>query len=249
VVLLLAIGLLAGSTASAQDAEPTYVILDCMKSTGSNYADVETEVWKPMHQELVNQGKKIQWALYWVLFGDRSVCDYYTVNVVTESQLNATGGFNEVFAAVHPDKDVNEVMSETAAARQMVWTELWQIHETVPSTDFAYVQINHFAASDAGEYVALEREYSKPVHEALVEDGVSAGWGLYSLSSPHGEQIPYTHGTADFMTTLTGFPFWQYLQKVHDGKDLDELANRFNDARDVVSSEIWTLIDRTAPAE
>ncbi|MDX1740552.1 MAG: hypothetical protein R3178_04625, partial [Rhodothermales bacterium] len=124
VAALCILSLLAGVQASAQDAEPTYVILDCMKSTSSEYADLETEVWKPMHQELVKQGKKLQWALYWVLFGDRSVCDYYTANVVTESQLDAWGGFEDVFAVVHPDKDMDKVMSETAAAREMVWTEL-----------------------------------------------------------------------------------------------------------------------------
>lgn len=236
-------------SASAQDSEPTYTILDCMKSSSPDYADIESQIWKPIHQEMVNQGKKLQWGLYWVLFGDRSECDYYTVNVVTQSQLDDSGNFAEAFEAVHPGKDADQLMAKTAASREMVWTELWLTHEFIAPENFAYAQINHFSVSNASDYLAIERDYAMPTHSAMVADGVSAGWGLYGLVSPSGEEVPYTHGTADFTTTLAGFPFWEYLEKVHEGKDLNELSDQLNAVRDVVSSETWMLVDRTMPAE
>ena len=57
------------------DQQALYVAVDCMKSTAADYTSVEMEIWQPMHQELVNQGKRNSWALYSVMYGDRSRCD------------------------------------------------------------------------------------------------------------------------------------------------------------------------------
>ncbi len=238
------------SPASAQDAEPTYLVIDCMKSTSSQYADIETDIWKPMHQEMVNQGKKVSWGFYWVLYGDRSACDYYTVNTVTASQLNSMDGtMRDVFEKVHPGKDFDKMMAETAAAREMGRTELWQMIDVIQPEDFTYVQVNQMSADDESAYVEMEREVYKPVHEAMVEDGTTAGWGLYRLVSPHGSAVGYNFGTADFLHTLGSVEWDSWLRKVHPDRDPDEIGAQLDDARDFLKGDVWLLMDRTAPAE
>ncbi len=242
------LGLLIVSPIQAQDAEPTFVTVDCMKSTSSDYVDLETEIYKPIHQAQVDAGRKQSWALYWVLFGDRSECDYYTVNVQTGSQMNAEGGgFAAFFEQVHPDLDMDEVSADTWASRDMVWTRQWRIVDMVPPTDFTYVQVNEMLADDGTEYIAMERETYKPVHEALVADGVTAGWGVYQLVSPHGSSMGFNYGTADFLNSLGGVDWNTYMAKAHPGKDVAALADAAEDTRELVSSETWLLLQRTDP--
>jgi hypothetical protein len=116
------------ATTFAQDSagSPLYMSVDCMKSTAADYSSIEIDMWQPMHQERVKQGKINSWALYWVMYGDRSKCDYYTVTTYLGSvQLNADPSIKTVFKAVHPESDFTEVMAGTQHARQHVATELW----------------------------------------------------------------------------------------------------------------------------
>ena len=155
----------------------------------------------------------------------------------------------KVFGEVHPDKDLDKVWAKTFAAREHVETRQWAIVDMVPPEDFKFVQVNQMMAKDGGTYVAMEREVYKPVHQALVEDGVTAGWGLYWLVSPHGTSQPYNYGTADFLHSLEGINWGEYVRKAHPDEDVDSLLAGQGDVRAMVNSEIWELVDRTTPAE
>ena len=53
--------LAAPNLAAAQADSMLYVQVDCMKSRTYDYPDVESNTWKPIHAELVNQGGKLSW--------------------------------------------------------------------------------------------------------------------------------------------------------------------------------------------
>ena len=89
---------------AAQEGEEStlYLAVECMQATGTDYLYVETNLWLPVHQALVDAGRRNSWALYEVAFGDRSVCDYYTVTTyLGEEQLNFEPRYDAVFAEVH----------------------------------------------------------------------------------------------------------------------------------------------------
>jgi len=66
--------------AFAEDEEPTlFLEAHCMKAKTADYIGIETDVWLPVHQQLVNDGRKNSWALYSVMYGDRPKCTHYTV--------------------------------------------------------------------------------------------------------------------------------------------------------------------------
>ena len=89
-----------------------------MPADHSEDVSVETDIWLPMHQELVSQGKINSWALYHVKYGDRSKCDYYTVTTyLGGEQLNSDPAFGEVFSKVHPGKDMTRAMVATLSSR------------------------------------------------------------------------------------------------------------------------------------
>ena len=149
IMLVIAIAMMCPCMAVAQgdSSTPIYVTVDCMKASGPGYVQLEQEVWKPVHQYLVNQGKRSSWALYEVVFGDRTRCDYFTVTTFRGvEQLNAFAGYEDAFSAVHPKKDIGDLMAATGAARTHVSTELWQQVDQTELKPHSFAVVNKMYA-------------------------------------------------------------------------------------------------------
>ncbi len=245
---LVAISILLLPVAIAADGHEQpimYVAVDCMKSTAPDYLSLETDLWQPMHQELVRQGKIAGWALYWVRFGDRSRCDYYTAtSYLGEDQLNAAPSFDAAFAAVHKGKNFEKSMASTWAARQHVASDLWVLVDSTAINEHRYAIVNKMYAEDPDAYESMERRVFKPGHEALVEGGHRAGWGLFEVVSPIGSAVPYNFGTVDFVNHLSPVPMAEAMLDAHPDRDLEAIHEMLQ-LRDHVSSETWLLIATT----
>ena len=236
---------LPDATFAAEDESPHYVAVDCMKSTSTDYVDIETELWLPMHQERVNQGKISGWALYWVQYGDRARCDFYTVTTfVGAEQLNANHDVEEVFTAVHPGRSLKQEMASTMNSRMQVATQLWLSVDRTAISKHRYAVVNMMSARDPDLYQRMETRIFKPGHQALVDSGYRAGWAMYELITPIGSSIPYNYGTVDFTNDLNPVPMAEALMSANPGQDLDALEDLLQ-LRDQVSSETWMLVAAT----
>jgi len=247
-VLLTTAGLLvlpALIAAQENEAQALYVAVDCMKSTAADYASVETEIWQPMHQELVNHGKRNSWSLYWVQYGDRSKCDYYTVTSYRgEAQLNADPAYAEVFETVHQNKNFAKAMTRTSASRQHVATELWLAIDSTEIKKHRYATVNMMHAEDPDTYETMESRTFKPGHQTLVDGGYRAGWSVYALITPIGTSIPYNYATVDFMNQLGPVPMAESMLSAHPDRDLEAMHEMLQ-LREGVSSETWALVATT----
>lgn len=246
-LILTVSSLLAAPPVRAQVDSTLYLAVGCLMSMSPDYVDVEQQLWKPMHQEMVNQGQKVFWALYWVQYGSREECDYYTVNayVGAEALEEAYADLPEVFAKVHPDKDFGEAMAKTYASRKFVRSQLWTQVAGIRPESFRYAYVNLMSAPDGGAYVDLETTVFQPVHEAFVDDGVTKGWYLYALAVPYGSTVAYNFATVDFVDNLGPIPWGDYMAKVHPDRTMDEIYDEMDEARDHLLGELWYLIDRT----
>lgn len=245
--LLLAATAVPSLGAAQEEAEETaYVQVECMKSTSPDYVAVETEVWQPIHQQAVKQGKLAGWAFYGVLHGDLSECDYYAVTTFRGlEQLNAARPFGDYFAIAHPGKSWEDAMKRTAASRAHVRTHLWILLEAVPPADHRFVSVNQMYAEDGADYLEYEREIWKPIHQAMVDDGHSAGWAIYGLDSPHGGSIPFNYVTIDFLKQLGPRPVAETLKSVHPEMEVAAVYQDSRDVRDHLLSETWVLLAST----
>ena len=242
--------LLPGTVLAQDEASPTlYVTVDCMKATAANYESIEADIWQPMHQHLVDTGKRSSWALYRVMYGDRSRCDYYTVTTfLGEEQLNAAIDYGEAFEAVHPGKNVDKALQQTWAAREQVATELWMLIDRTERQPHRYAIVNRMYAEDPVAYERMESQVFKAGHQALIDGGYRAGWAVYALMSPLGSSIPYNYGTVDFVDNLSPVPMAEAMLAANPDRDLDAM-NRLLELRDHVLSETWALVAGTgAPA-
>ena len=231
--------------AAAQDEQPLFVAVDCMKATTADYANVESDIWQPMHQHLVNEGKRNSWALYWVRYGNRSRCDYYTVTTYRgQEQLDADPDYGQLFAAVHPGKNVDRAMARTFGSRQHVSSELWLMVDSTVMKPHRYAIVNLMQAEDPDAYERMESMVFKAAHESLVDEGHRAGWAVYGLVSPTGSAVPYNYSTVDLVNNLAPAPMAEAMISANPGRDL-EAMHELLELREHVRSETWALVTST----
>ena len=263
-MLVLVFSILILSSALAQSDSPTlYVKVDYMKVAPGNeedYVNVERTTWKPIHEARMKAGIITNWSLYSVEYpyGTNADYTYATVNIYDDFSKMKDDYPESVMQTAHPDVNENqfgEMMAKTLASRDLVRSELWVMHDSVqPDQPAPYIHVNYMKvpSGQGQEYLKLEREIWKPVHQAAKDAGHRAGWAVYSLMYPGGTQRPYNYGTVDFFDEFSdlvvGIPE-EVFKKAHPSaseEGWDEIWQRTANARDLVRRELWALVDQVA---
>jgi hypothetical protein len=129
------LGTLVNTGFTQQAAPPPVVEVACMKvdpSKNADYLALEHDIWRPMHQERIRQGRLRSWTVYAVRYpvGTQRECDYRVVNTYN-SLADIDRPIAEIVAKVHPSTPFAELARRTYAARDLVKGELWyQIDQT-----------------------------------------------------------------------------------------------------------------------
>ena len=94
----------------------------------NEYLDVEDSIWKPVHQELVDNRAKAGWSLWSLVFPNGSGLPYQFLAVDDFTDFSQIGNVNysDVFSKVHKDKNLNELYDRTNNSRILVKSELWE---------------------------------------------------------------------------------------------------------------------------
>lgn len=233
-------------------AQVTY--MKVQQGQADEYVSVERELWKPIHEELANDGKILGWGLYAVRFPGGTGHDY---NYVTVTFYDSMADVEDLEYATyaeraHPDKDVNVVLERTFEARKAVRGELWTrldevTPEASPSEPPPFIRLDYMKVSPGGaeDYVNLEQNVWKPVHQARLDAGTIAGWELWQMILPGGTSQPHNYATVtgfQSMADMPGYPegVWD---EVHPDQSTDEILQQTLEARDLVQTELWELVD------
>ena len=120
----------------SQSETARYLRVGYMKVKPGNqqeYLRLEQDVWKPIHEHLVKNGKKKSWFLYGVRSpgGTNQEYNFVTLNVFDTWQDLETPGYPTAVREVHPDKKPEDIGDRTRAARDQVRTEIWALMERV----------------------------------------------------------------------------------------------------------------------
>ena len=110
-------------------ANPTVVEVGCMKVDplkNDDYLKLEHDIWKPMHQERIRQGRMRSWTLYEVRYpaGSQRECDYRTLNTYN-SLADTDRPIADIVAKVHPSMPMAELVRRTVSGRDFARGELW----------------------------------------------------------------------------------------------------------------------------
>lgn len=254
------------SPAFAQQAAPgqppaTYVVLHYMKvapGKAEEYLRLEQQVWKPVHQDRVKNKSMVSWRLYEVPYtaDPRREYDYVTANIYDNVAATEGNGVLEVFQRRYTAREATANLTRTSAARDVVRAEVWRlVDQTAPASpsDRAapapkYLMVDFMQSKPGGNYVALERDIWKPIHQERVASGLAGGWALYSLMLPGGTSYPYDHATVNVLNSLSSVNdalSVDFVRKVHPNIPLTEIGNRTTAGRDLTRRELWVLVDAT----
>lgn len=251
--------MLLSATAHAQ----LIAMVDYMKvpeGGDAEYLKVEQEIWKPMHQEWVNQGKMAGWYLWSIPYpgGTNAEYHYATVRIYTDlKQIEAPMTDMEgVFKKVHPGMDANKAFERTLASRDLVKTYAFSnwagFHDTTQTEDSKYITVVYFKIpmKNWEAYQEMERKYYHPTHKAEMEAGCRSGWEGWQLQRPFGMDQPFQFVAVDY------YKDWnQYIKpkpedlykKALPEADLKRRNQVFYDTAELVNLEEWRFVDGTAP--
>lgn len=248
-------GLLFLKPVAAQDDSTAYVIVEYMKvKPGMNDEYLACEqAWKLIHQERVKAGYITGWELEQVLYpsGTGTEYDYLTITHYKNwKALNAENGstFDALFKALPEDK--REIANKAEEYRDLVKREIWTAGDRVFATGSGRprYEIENFMKIPADgwdNWIDMESNFVKPVHEKNIALGNRAGWLMSFMVLPRGEELPYQASTVDFYST------WEDMAKnegaaweaVYPGISMEEIGKRIESARTLVRSELRQLVD------
>jgi len=95
------------------------------------------------------------------------------------------------------------------------------------------------------EYLQLERETWKPVHQERIRVGQMRSWALYGVQYPFGTSLEYDFVTIDTYAALADAErdISAVFAKVHPSSPLSDIGSRTEAARSIVRGEVWSRID------
>jgi L-rhamnose mutarotase len=114
------------------DKPAAYMQVNFMKvdpAMRSEYEQMETEIWFPIHTESIRSGHTTGWSLWSMLFprGDGLPYQYLTLNSFSDYSYAFELDFSIPFSAIHPEKDFADTQQKTRDSRIIVRTELWDL--------------------------------------------------------------------------------------------------------------------------
>ena len=241
---------------NAQNEPTVFAIVEFMKVKPDNeakYLDIEKNVWKPLHQERINQGKITGWVLYRILYtGTDDPYNYATVTLFDKAE-NLEDPWSGIEAQkILPKRDVDKDMIETSKSRDLVKsnliTRLDAVYPEGGPGAFKYIQVDYMKVKPGNEaaYVDVEKNIWKPIHNEFIKAGSRVGWSLWSQVFPGGSALDHQFVTVNYFPDFQKIGVADYTAafgKAHAGKNIDEFDSKTANSRDLVRSELWQVLD------
>lgn len=116
----------------------------------------------------------------------------------------------------------------------------------------SYIEIDYMKVRQANQqdYVKLEKEIWKPIHQERVRAGIIVGWYLYRVSYPGGTEVHHNYTTVTVYRTFKDMEnsySGETRRKVHPNLSTTDLWRKTLKARDRVRSEVWRRLDYVRP--
>ncbi len=213
---------------------------------------------KPIYQKLVDSEAIKSWVLYAAKHPGGEKSNYNLISITTADDLDR---LDEQFGNV----GVSHFIPSSASSKQaktlqqlsaLVKSELWLVENLVSANDTSnnpsqYMNMGYMnvAPGKSPDYLMLEEEIAKPIHEERINQNTMAGWEVYSLITPGGTQYGYNFSTANYYHELSelefGFTEEIINQTMGKNANISELFDTIYSTRELVKVELWELVTHT----
>lgn len=109
-----------------------------------------------------------------------------------------------------------------------------------------YLLVSYAKATGDGNVAQIENEVWKPLFEAAVKDGLLQWWSTYAVWTGADNSYDFVYVQAyPSLDHMAGDSekFAAAFARVHPDRDLNEEGSRASRARDIVRTEIWSVLD------
>lgn len=238
----------------AQTEESVYLNIDYFKVESEDYTEFEslvTEEWKELLATKHSPDQLTGWYFYRVIYPGGQSSEYNYVIISTYKDPNT---LVQVNSEIDEETDRNEerLLDQTFDLATHQFSELWKTEAGIFSNSYSgpseFVLFNYMMVNPGkgAEYLTLENDMARPLHEARIEDGRMHSWRTYSLMQPGGLDYRYNFATADHFTELNHIEFGftnELIKSVMPGTDINEMFEAIYATRDIIKSETWQLVD------
>ena len=96
------------------------------------------------------------------------------------------------------------------------------------------------------EYLKMEHDLWRPVHQERIKQGHMRSWTLYSVRFPSGSKNECDYRTVNVYNSLADMerPIGEVFTKVHPNVPLADVGRRTVTARDFRTGEVWYQVDQ-----
>jgi L-rhamnose mutarotase len=208
--------------------------------------------WRPIFQAQLQAGRASNWILYRVhLTGLNDEYNYASVTYhETWAKTEASASWSAVVRDSNPVSAkvmIDRTRDLGPVVRQALYGRVDFVTRSSPQP-FRYAVLDFMKVKEGmiDEYLKVEREDWKPLHQVLTKEGNRVGWALWDYMVPGGTGSPH-----DFVTTML-FNDYQSIKAANDAEaykrahpngDLAASVARTRKSRDVVRTEIWEVVD------
>ncbi len=262
IMFLLATLCLQYTNTSAQtDPDTTiyqvYAYMKVAPGMEETYLKME-KAYKKLHLASKKAGLLDSWSVFRVISPAGTNCEYNYVarnGLRGRKQLAAfmdnNGPVVDWQSLLTPEEQ--DLVKRTNEIRSMVKVEVWSGVDLVAAKDIgkSTIAVFNYFSSPAGktvdDHIKMEQDIWKPVHAARVKDGTMKGWFMLQMEWPFGASMPYNVMTVDVYSDMNQYLepwFERYFQKVHPGKNIDELMTQTNAVEILQKGEVRKVIDR-----
>ncbi|HWA35443.1 MAG TPA: hypothetical protein VG737_14985 [Cyclobacteriaceae bacterium] len=250
--------LLLAAFVCALQVQAQFAVVNYMKvKPGSGDAFLANErVWKKLHQQRVNEGKMIAWEVFYVHGqGTESPYNYVTVDVYENMQAAFTDLTTDELKKAFGEKYA-DVLSKTSANRDLVYSDMFnRVLAIDGKSPDKFVRISFMSIKDNDKYYKMEEKAFKPIHQAAVDMGNLNAWSIWAM--------PFWNNTRYDAIAANGFTSVEQMAKMNYGEDVlkkgmasmkaseqleaSGLINETSNIRTMVISQLWELLESTAP--
>lgn len=254
ITIVTCLSLLISIQVLAQVEENTYLNIDYLKVEAEDYDEFERlvkEEWKSVYEKEHSTDKLKGWYFYRVGYPGGQSSSYNYVIVTTYKDPNTLVRVSDAISkqVENANSHLRERTNDLATHQ---FSELWKTVAGIYNGDnqkfSEFVVMNYMMVKPGkeAEYITLENDMARPLHEARIEAGTMNSWRTYSLIQPGGLSYSYNFVTADYYEELNHIEFGftnELIKSVMPGTDINEMFEAIYATRDIVKSEMWQLVD------
>ena len=244
----------------------TFDYMNVKPSSVDEYINLESKVWKPVHEEFQKRGIEVSWSLYSVRgAGTQNHYNYVTVSVYDGlgSLDNDQSLFDEIISDVYSNEELEGFWNRTSEARSHNGQDIFFVNDKVSKDNN---ELSAFSSGKIGQditvtfmqtlpgqdAVGLESKWWKSIHRERIKRRVINSWEVLTkrFVSLGQTKLEHDYVTWENYTTFSAIDdsynndkFTKAVEKAHPNVDFSKVSEATTNSRNILRAEIWELVD------